>query len=283
MTIENSTAGKGRLKLEMIGNRAELTMLESAYPLKLLSPKSFDITQKVVYMLSFGGGMLSNDSILLRVELGRNTTLTLLSQASTKIFKRKQVGHVATQCMNVQIGPDALLALLPEPVTCFKDASYKQTQDFYLKESSSLLLLDWMTAGRSSRGEKWDFHSFQSTSRIFIQDELFIRDAWLLQSLDNDLLIDRMRGYECVANMIVCGPRLVKLQEDLMVFNQKNKIEKGHGPQDVVWSISKMDRRSGPCAVVMRILARDTTKMREFILDRISVIDEELGNYFSRI
>jgi urease accessory protein len=281
---ERSKPGDGHIRLEMVGKRAELTKLQSAYPLKLLSPKSFSLSQRVVYILSFGGGMLSNDSVNITVEILPNMTLTLLSQASTKIFKRKQSGHQAQQNMIVRLGSKSLLALLPEPVTCFQDACYKQTQDFYLEESSSLLLLDWMTAGRSSRGEMWEFHSYQSTSSIYIDNELFIRDAWLLQSTDNDLLFDRMRGYECIANLVVYGPKLVKLQEDLLKFNLLNKIEKGTGVRDVVWSLSKIQWKSSPYyAIVMRIVAKSTSQMREFILDRISGIDDDLGKYFSRI
>ncbi|XP_041478369.1 uncharacterized protein LOC121426219 isoform X3 [Lytechinus variegatus] len=54
------------------------------------------------------------------------------------------------------------LAVLQDPVTCFANARYKQTQSFDVSEDSNLILMDWLTAGRIARGECWNFTRCQA-------------------------------------------------------------------------------------------------------------------------
>ncbi|KAH0985108.1 hypothetical protein GBA52_012285 [Prunus armeniaca] len=43
---------------------------------------------------------------------------------------------------------DALLAVIPDPVTCFSTARYSQKQVFRVVSNSSLVIVDWITSGR---------------------------------------------------------------------------------------------------------------------------------------
>ncbi|CAG8633583.1 7473_t:CDS:2 [Diversispora eburnea] len=52
---------------------------------------------------------------------------------------------------------------LPGPTTCFQSADYSQYQKFKLEDDiSSLIVLDWFTSGRMSRGERWEFANYKS-------------------------------------------------------------------------------------------------------------------------
>ena len=61
--------------------------------------------------------------------------------------------------MRVTVGASAMMALMPQPLTCFKGAHFTQRQEFHLAAdgSSSLVVVDWCTSGRMGRGEKWEF------------------------------------------------------------------------------------------------------------------------------
>lgn len=82
-----------------------------------------------------------------------------------------------------RIGNDALLAVVPDPVTCFSTAKYSQKQVFNLMSDSNLLMVDWVTSGRHERGEKWDFELYKSTNNIFLEDDepLFLDTVMFLQ------------------------------------------------------------------------------------------------------
>ena len=65
----------------------------------------------------------------------------------------------AYQSLHVTVGSSGTMALLPQPLTCFKGAHFTQRQEFHLAAdgSSSLVVVDWVTSGRMGRGEKWEF------------------------------------------------------------------------------------------------------------------------------
>lgn len=157
-----------------------------------------------LFIVGYGGGLVSGDSISLEIDVGSNSTLLLLTQGSTKVFKsrksfsskqeltleKKQISNqsrleqtsnsssldqsssststhdsnsnpapskilvesnpTTSQIFKCLIRKDSTLILLPDPVTCFTNSKYYQTQFFDLrdKETSSLVLLDWITPGR---------------------------------------------------------------------------------------------------------------------------------------
>lgn len=74
------------------------------------------------------------------------------------------------QILNAHVMDDALLVILPDPVTCFAEARYAQRQTLNLSTSSSLVLLDWCTSGRVSRGESWDMDEYRSLNNIIVEE-----------------------------------------------------------------------------------------------------------------
>lgn len=68
------------------------------------------------------------------------------------------------------VGHEALLAVIPDPVTCFATARYTQKQVFRVSSDSNLVLVDWFTSGRYESGERWEFGLYKSTNNIFYED-----------------------------------------------------------------------------------------------------------------
>lgn len=44
-----------------------------------------------------------------------------------------------------------------------------QHQQFQLSRGSSLILVDWLTSGRMSRGEGWNFHYLESRNEVMVE------------------------------------------------------------------------------------------------------------------
>lgn len=128
---------------------------------------------------------MSGDHARIEIRVDCAAKLVVLTQASTKIFRHRPPLNsspsmesvescscrlsvsldpsIAVQQATVHIGLQSLLCWLPQPVTPFQRSSYRQEQDFFIqtrKEASSepfeqwgsLLLLDWFSSGRKSRG-----------------------------------------------------------------------------------------------------------------------------------
>ncbi|KAJ3151532.1 hypothetical protein HDU89_001975 [Geranomyces variabilis] len=249
-------AGVGHISCIFRNPRTILTQLAFAYPLRLLAPRAHS-RSAAAYALTFGGGLLSGDRITLNVSLAPHTSLALLTQGSTKVFPRKTAGEagVSAQTLVATVAASALLALLPDPTTLFAGAAYVQHQTLRCDSGASLCLLDWYTAGRASRGERWEFESYETMNEVWVDGVCVVRDAWLLQDDVDDVHDDddddygsadlkenfgeeandglhadfrysrpqrrkrtyaeRMGAYECFANVILLGPRLERAAQSV--------------------------------------------------------------------
>ncbi|KAI9628309.1 hypothetical protein H4Q26_018110 [Puccinia striiformis f. sp. tritici PST-130] len=181
----------------------QLPVLAFSYPLKLIVTRPYrndrlKLQLGLVYLLNYGGGLLSGDEIALDIQLDENCQLLCLSQGSTKVFKQKdrprnqsnreslypatgsqakntaiETTGVSRQNITAKIGRNALLLMLPSYVTCFRDSSFVQKQIYHLEDhSSSLICLDWFTSGRSL------------STRLPDQDESKRQESWTLRNFN---------------------------------------------------------------------------------------------------
>jgi hypothetical protein len=81
-SIQKIDIGGGRIVSRSHGSAVVFSELSSTYPLKLLSPRITQAGIALVYILSYGGGLVGGDRIKLSVDVGSETTLVLLSQVS---------------------------------------------------------------------------------------------------------------------------------------------------------------------------------------------------------
>lgn len=164
-------------------------------------------------------------------------------QGSTKIFKtepttsikgqRGTAARIVTdksrQLLDVRIDNEAALCYLPDPAVPYKDSRYEQVQTFVVdwtapdSKRGSLCVLDWVTEGRSLRGESWDFHLWKGKNEVWSDDgsgqrKLLLRDSVILDDEcghDNDrrdipdqrnLIRERTYPHGIVGTLILYGP-----------------------------------------------------------------------------
>lgn len=174
-----------------------------------------------LYLLTYGGGLLPGDHIEVSIKLEPRTRMVVTTpQGSTKIFKtepgndngiklikghRKQMpanqhlANMSQQSLDVHIGRQAALCYLPDPSVPFKNSRYAQVQTFTVDasakgdERSSLCVLDWVTQGRTSRGENWNFRFWRGRNEVWATDEktgksrLLLRDSVILDDEREDI------------------------------------------------------------------------------------------------
>ncbi|KAH1189896.1 Urease accessory protein D [Glycine max] len=162
----------GSVVVEKVGGRSSVTSCFSRYPLKFVIPKKVGSSKTDavwVYALNYGGGIVSGDNISCKFSVGDTCTMVLTTQGSTKVYK--SVGSKCSQqILEARVGSNALLAIIPDPVTCFSTARYCQKQVFCVLPDSNLVMVDWITSGRHESGEKWDFDLYRSSNNIFLED-----------------------------------------------------------------------------------------------------------------
>ncbi|GAA5958478.1 hypothetical protein JCM3765_007890 [Sporobolomyces pararoseus] len=184
--------------------RANLSTVAFSYPLKVIIPnRQFLEHLQVAWLISYGGGLVGGDRIRMKIRAEKGSTLVLLTQGSTKVFKTREgrylsndataSGRTTIQLYRISVSPKSFLILLPAPVTCFSRALYHQKQVVHLEDaSSSLILLDWYTSGRmrfngrgsengAEEGEAWEFDRYQSENEVWIKGQRIAKDVLLLE------------------------------------------------------------------------------------------------------
>ncbi|ORY71813.1 UreD urease accessory protein [Pseudomassariella vexata] len=215
----SSQPGEGRIVVKLLPN--DIPALESVsyqYPLKLISPSvKADNKSVLVFLLSYGGGLVGGDQINLSIDMRSDSRLSIVTQGHTKIFKPLKPDTVTSQTLQVDINDGAALCLLPDPVQPFEGSIYEQTQIFKLNSSASLYLLDWVTHGRAARGENWDLVRWTGRNEIWlsgqssgVKDRLLVRDTVILdgspKAARSKHLRDTMHGHAVFGTLLLRGP-----------------------------------------------------------------------------
>jgi len=208
-------AGDAALAVSMVHGLSAATTAWARSPLKLLTPRSRG-ESVWAYTSSFGGGMIAGDHTRLEVTVDAGASCFLGTQASTKIYRNPAQLPCAHE-LRAKAADDALLILAPDSVQCFADSIYEQRQHFTLAASANLLLVDWMSAGRTARGERWNFRRYLSRNEVERAGKKLLIDALLLDSADGPLA-GRFRGgdFNCFATVVALGPRLVSHATEIL-------------------------------------------------------------------
>ena len=220
-----SLPGHGAIVLAVLPpNRPVLSTLSFQYPLKLIAPAATFLpddskprsssTIHTVFLLTYGGGLVAGDSIDLRVVLAPETRLILLTQGSTKIFKSPSHDVVTTQTTLFEVDHDAALCYLPDPVQPFGESAFEQKQIYnVVGTKTNLCVCDWVSEGRTARGEKWSFRTYTSRNEVWLVDaqkkrRLLLRDNMILNHCSGaaaETVANRMKDLGVYGALILCG------------------------------------------------------------------------------
>ncbi len=190
--------------MEQVAGASAVTAAFASSPMKLLTPRSRG-PSVWAYTSSFGGGLVAGDQTELDLEIGPGARCLVGTQASTKIYRNpgaRPCGHRTS----AELAEDSLLVFAPDPVQAFAGSTYAQRQEFRLAASANLVLLDWFTAGRTARGERWEFDHFQSRNDVHVADHRVFVDSLLLAPANGSLAgSHRLGRFNCVAMLLFIG------------------------------------------------------------------------------
>lgn len=179
----------------------------------------------LLFLLTYGGGLLSTDHIALTLTLSASTRLTLITQGSTKIYKPSSPSSppsqkTSTQNLTCTLHPNSALFYAPHPTQPFASSHYAQTQIFTLHKGASLGLLDWLSEGRRARGESWALGAWRGRNEVWTvapsadggqgKRRLLLRDSLILSG---EGLKTKMENLGVFGTLILVGPLLQSLAE----------------------------------------------------------------------
>jgi urease accessory protein len=80
MSTVGRDPGHGNVTAQIHNNHVVFPVLSYTYPLKLLSPRMQQDGVAIVYMMTYGGGLVGGDHIHLSINIEQDAKLVLLSQ-----------------------------------------------------------------------------------------------------------------------------------------------------------------------------------------------------------
>ncbi|ESR61892.1 hypothetical protein CICLE_v10016161mg [Citrus x clementina] len=263
-------AATGKLVVKKVGGKSTVTRCFSKYPLKFIIPNkvgSSETDAVWVYTLTYGGGIVSGDSISCEITVADACTAVLTTQASTKVYK--------------SLGSKSSEQIL-------------EKQIFRVVLDSSLVIVDWITSGRHESGEKWDFELYRSTNHIFLEgDQPLFLDSVLLEQGSITNIAERMQDYQVIAMVILLGPKLkqikIQVQENVrrMMSEQLYLPSTGLRPHGKTQSDHFLAKPSfvvscsafGPkgIGIVVRIAAMTTESVYRFLQHQLAGMETLLG------
>ena len=219
----------------------------------------------------------------------RSSTTILLSstkahrvQGFTKVFKVRPGAQATphsekttTQQIRFSVEAGGSLFLLPDPVTCFRDASYRQIQTFDVEQGGSAVVLDWITSGRMATGEEWVMKRYYSLNEVRYEGKRIAKDVLLLEDEDKaNSLLAKLTPYHCYAMVILCGPQTTSVITSLTAKYSQISVFKQRSPPPLIWSITQID---GGGAVVRAAGVR-TEMVKHWLRDALSDLSSVIGN-----
>ncbi|CZT40085.1 related to urease accessory protein UreD [Rhynchosporium secalis] len=262
-----SFPGEGHLVVQLLPQKISgLSTISFQYPLKLISP-SPSASQKsvLVFLLTYGGGLVGGDQVNLTIEVKPHARLSIVTQGHTKIFKSPSRDVVTRQRMDVTIREGAGVCLLPDPVQPFEGSVYEQTQKFFVHEGGSLCLLDWVSEGRTARGEDWDLRAWRGRNEVWLRrkgtgkDRMLLRDNVILEGdspeASEKALRMKMHKLGIFGTLVLRGPMMDPLGAFFMAefavlprigardFRSQEKVERDSGvvmTRGEAWRIARL-------------------------------------------
>jgi urease accessory protein len=264
----DSAARAGLARIEVVPSphgRSVLTRAYATSPLRLLTPRNRGLAAWV-YLSSYGGGLVGGDDVGVEVHVREGAALYLSTQASTKIYRS---GLEARSALQARIEAGATMIALPDPVVCFAGSTYRQLQSFDMQGDASLVLVDWMSAGRLASGERWAFDEYATRLRLHVDGVLAVYDATVLRAADGQLH-RRMGRFDVLATVIVYGRRLAAQVAGLL--EQVSAIPVERRPVHV----SAAPIGEGGCLV--RLAGGSTERIAQTIREYLRFVPDLLGD-----
>ncbi|KAI8097146.1 urease accessory protein UreD [Halteromyces radiatus] len=317
-TTASGEPGSGTLICQCYDDKTKFSRIHAQYPLKFIPTRGHAERLAVVYMISYGGGIVSGDRFNISIDILPKAILLLLTQGNTKVFKdrihqrqwmtllaqrtqpslpfqptlpstptptpskitRATPEQTSIQSIRAKVSAGGILLIIPDPVTSFAESSFTSRQELQLEDDTSqLVLLDWFTSGRHTRGENWAFHYYASRIDIRVKGRLVIKDHMVLeddntQQKEETSYAAKLRPYTCFATLIIIANKSSSLSSDQSSLYQSIKriIHQAEEmrmlphamkeQRDLLWSVSPLLDQRG---VLVRIAGMTTEMVRDFV------------------
>ncbi len=223
-----------RLHVDYVRGRSRATQCESRQPLRILTPACYT-TCCGAFITNYGGGFVQGDSVDIEISCGREAKLFLTTQANTRVYKTDS-DKMSTQSLSGLLSEDSLAVVFTDPLVPHRGSRFTQSQSWRLHPKASLVLVDWLSSGRSETGESFVYDTLNATVRIRRENRLIVSDRFSFNpSTQSPHTPGRFSHFTCQLNIYLVGPRTESIVTALKtsLSNQEAAPSRQHLPDRV--------------------------------------------------
>jgi urease accessory protein len=140
-----------QLSFARAGGGTELVALRQESPLRALFPRPSAGDSPEAVLVTTSGGLVAGDRLKIEVEVGRDTSVLVTSQAAEKVYR--SLGPEVNIDVALSASAGAWLEWLPQETILFDGSRLRRHTVVRLAPSARLLALDMVVFGRQAHGE----------------------------------------------------------------------------------------------------------------------------------
>ncbi len=169
------------------------------------------------YIVNPTPGFLGGDRAKIEILLEPGAHAVIAGPSATKILHTSP--DRAEQTTNIHLADGAILEYLPSYVIPFAGARFTQRTVVHIESTSTCLLLDWFSTGRTSRGERLAFESYDNATIVMCGERPVICERLLLEPANEAYGVPcRLESYAVSASLYLihgCSPLSRHLLDDV--------------------------------------------------------------------
>jgi len=269
---------RDRLVVHLVRGRSTALTAVAGYPSKWITLTNRE-GYLLAYLVTYGGGLVAGDVILMDVVVKTGSSLALTTQSSTKVYRKPHdldAKTCQTLCLSIEDGGFAVV--FPDPTVCFAKAVYSQLFDLDVSIGGSLVFVNWFTSGRSSRGERWQFDLFKSETKLKLGGIQLLHDRVVLENSSGNLQ-SRMGRCNVIFMLLLVGPKAERCVQYAQEKIQRESIRPSTQTRDVVVSLSIIST-SFPVdqpITLIRASATSTEAMKMYVKNLLQPLWHKIG------
>ncbi len=247
----------GRLSLEFTYDAAaactRLHVLEQRQPLKVVRGFALSDGGALVHLHNLSGGVLAGDRLSLNFSVGPGARAQITSTSATRAYRSSAQGTQAEVATEVEVGENALLEYLPDPLIPFAGARYSQCTAVTLRAGAGLFWWETLAPGREARGERFSYDALRLSFELHAAGmPIAIEHNHLQPSIRPLDSLARLGPFRYLSTFYICRP---EAPESLWnsLLQQLHALAVTQTSPVIIWGLARLPAHG----LVVRALSRN--------------------------